>query len=1028
MGDSPSVIHRWGDDASPAEPAPVVRAGQVPLVGRSDVLARLRAEVDRAFAGEPRAVFLAGEAGIGKSRLLEETIGLVRATRRDAVVLVGRCVDERGMPPYLPWIDALRDGTGSRDATVAGELAALLPRLAGTEPLGGPRGSGLSPEQRKLRLFDAVTDALLRLAATRPVVLAFDDLQWSDAASNELLRYFFGRVSTVPLLLVCAYRSEEAGANRDLMRTVADLDRRRLLGTFPIGGLSAEEVGRLLAGLLPSRQPDDAFAHELTEHCGGTPFLVEEIVRTLVEDGAAAVDGCWHLPEKADGMPSLPLARGMAAIVERRLDRVGDEGRAILEVAALVGRQIPVDLVASVAGLDPDAVAALLDEAGRAALVRPVAPADVDAAAVGFVPDFAFVHDRVRETIDAGINPVRRRSLHARIAAAIEAAGAGTSGGASTGDLIRLATLTHHWRLARQPATAAAWARRLGDAAMRAHAHAEAARAFRLAVELAPPATGGDQATAAGLWLALGDAALAAGAGDAADAFVAAEACSAAAGDRAGVARARRRLGAVHARREEFDLAVAYLAAALALLTELAQEAGPADSGPVEAEMAEVLVDLGGIRGLSLGRYDDAIAAGREALELAVRRARQAPALEGRARLVLAQTLMRAGRLAEGHALLPMALTAALGAHDPTLAAEVTGALANYHYWTGDLAASERAARRRQELAVQGGDPYALRHVLPWLAMLAATRGAWGEAERLLAEAEARVAQLDSPEPRAFLRQIHGFALLLRGRPAEAVVVLQEAIAGFRCSGPNTLVWYLGSLATAYATAGDALAAAEVAAEVVELIDGLPPEALPRAAALADLGALAAMRGDRDAAARIYPQLARFAGQLHWVLVDRILGMLAALLGDLPAAERHFAAAAGLAAKGDIRPEAALVLAERGLALRRSPDRGARAKADPLLRAALDRLRDLDMAGEAARVAALLALSSPSSPGPNVGLSERELEVLALLAEGLTNREIGSRLGISEKTVTNHLTNVFTKANLENRAAAVAFAVRHGLA
>ena len=86
------------------------------------------------------------------------------------------------------------------------------------------------------------------------------------------------------------------------------------------------------------------------------------------------------------------------------------------------------------------------------------------------------------------------------------------------------------------------------------------------------------------------------------------------------------------------------------------------------------------------------------------------------------------------------------------------------------------------------------------------------------------------------------------------------------------------------------------------------------------------------------------------------------------------------------------------------------------------------MAGEAARVAALLAPSSPSSPGPNVGHSERELEVLALLAEGLTNREIGSRLGISEKTVTDHLTNVFTKANLENRAAAVAFAVRHGLA
>jgi DNA-binding CsgD family transcriptional regulator len=320
---------------------------------------------------------------------------------------------------------------------------------------------------------------------------------------------------------------------------------------------------------------------------------------------------------------------------------------------------------------------------------------------------------------------------------------------------------------------------------------------------------------------------------------------------------------------------------------------------------------------------------------------------------------------------------------------------------------------------------------VPWLAFLAGARGEWDEAARLLAEAAPQVARVDSPEPRAFLRKIQGFVLLMQGAHAEATAALEEAVAGFRPSGPATLVWYLGCLATAYQAAGEQRASEGIAAETAALVDALPPGSLPQAPALAELGVVAVLRGDRAAAACWYPRLLPFAGQLHWVLTDRVLGMLAALLGDQPAADRHFADAAALARRGGIRPELGLTLAEQGAARRQSPEPATRASAEPLLREALDLLRGLRMSADAARVAAMLRQPGGRPPPRRelpAGLSEREAEVLAMVVQGLTNRQIGARLGISEKTVTNHLTHIFTKADLDNRAAAVAFALRHGLA
>ncbi|HEU0113820.1 MAG TPA: LuxR C-terminal-related transcriptional regulator, partial [Thermomicrobiales bacterium] len=303
-------------------------------------------------------------------------------------------------------------------------------------------------------------------------------------------------------------------------------------------------------------------------------------------------------------------------------------------------------------------------------------------------------------------------------------------------------------------------------------------------------------------------------------------------------------------------------------------------------------------------------------------------------------------------------------------------------------------------------------------------------AEQALAEAERFVDRLESSEPRAFVQKIRGFSLSLRGKHAEATALLEAAMAGFRASGPGTLVWYLGCLAAAYAAGGDAAAAEHVAHEVRALIAAFPAGALPTAPALAELSLLAAQTGDRSEAARLYSALKPFAGQLHWVLTDRALGMLAATLGDSDRAERHFQAALALAERHGLEPELALTLAASGAALRRSGAKADRALAHERLRRALLALRRLNMTADADRVATLLDGTVPVvAAGRAIGdLSPRERDVLALVVEGLTNRDIADRLAISDKTVANHLTHIFTKIGVENRAAAIAAALRQRLA
>ncbi len=977
-----------GEHPSP----PPVPAGAVLTVGRERELVLVSLAIEHAVRGATHTLFLAGEAGIGKSRLLADAMQLMRDA--GGLVALGRCLDERGMPPFFPWVDALtnldeqlRHRLEPAGEPVIGSLATILLETD-AELSTSPGGA----EQRAFRQIIALSRALGKAASAAPILIAFDDLQWSDPASNQLLRYVATALVEAPVVLLGAYRTNDAEPSRELLRTLDELDRQRLVTTIRLLPITEDATQQLVEGLLGRAAP--ALGSAIHRQAAGNPFAIEEIVRAIAADERLATsmqEPAW-LPEPA----------GVLALIRRRVDRLDPAVRELLEIAALTGRDISIELVRRVSARTPDTLANLFDAAVQAGLIDTV-PDQPDRA-------YRFRHDRIRETIVAGIRPMQKQVLHARLAAAVR------ESRQFRDRLERSALLLHHLLLAGAQEEAAEAAEQLGNEAMHAHAFDQAAEAFSTALDMRR--AGADSVTPseeARLLLLRGDALLAASHPDAIAVLVEAEQCALASGDAVMAGRARLRRGRAHARREEHQLAVDALRSA----RESFAAAGRHDR---EALLADV--ELVAILGTSLGAYREAIEIGERTLATAAARPAD-PGLEAAVRLELAKTLMRAGQLAAGEAQLTPALGLALGAGALDLAAEISGAQANHAYWTGRLDLSERAARRRRDYAAQAGDPFAMRHARSWLATIAIARGDWAVARGLIAEATADVERIDSPEPAAFLRQLSGVIALSLGQLDEAVSCIEQAVSGFRQVGPATLPWYIGMLAHAYQAAGDVEAASEAVRDTERVIETLPAGALPVAPALAQLGAVAVLRHDLVAADRLYRALLPYSGQFHWVLIDRVLGMLARTLGDQAVAGGHLASAAAAALREGMRPEHALSMA--GLAFdaaRASESERTRAELDQ----AIARLRALGMEGAIRRLERLTGSGRAEAPASRpAGLTERELDVLRLVAQGMTNRDIGERLHISEKTVVNHLTHIYSKAGIENRAGAVMFAVRHGL-
>ena len=426
------------------------RVSSPEFVGRAAELEHLEAALGRAERGEAGAVFLAGESGVGKTRLLRELERL--AADRGARVLRGDCAAfGAGELAYAPLAAALRRLGRELDPAAREELlgpardalAPLLPELSATEPARAPTAGGDAFAQS--RLFGLLRALLDRLAAEAPVLFAIEDLHWADRSTLEFLGSLLRGLRDERLLLVCTYRSDELHRRHPLRPFLAEEERRELVQRVELEPFSRAELAAQVGGILGA-DADPELVARLHARCEGNAFFAEEL---LAASGGAA----GPLP------PSLHEALGL------RLEGLPADARAVLRVAAAAGRQSGHRLLATVTDLPEPA----LLEALRAAVTHHVLVHDSDG--------YAFRHALLEEAAYADLLPGERTTLHLALAEALSA-DPSLAGGAAA------AERAHHWRAAhRMPEALAAYVA-AGLEAERVSAFAEAGQHFERALEI----------------------------------------------------------------------------------------------------------------------------------------------------------------------------------------------------------------------------------------------------------------------------------------------------------------------------------------------------------------------------------------------------------------------------------------------------------------------------------------------------------------------------------------------------------------
>lgn len=379
------------------------------LVGRIVELERLEAAWKRARTGAGGIVLVTGEAGIGKTRLVDELAERVGAS--GGAVASGRCVEGAGAPAYWPWARALADLARIHAGGDLGDLVALagvaperlVPLLILLDDAAGQPAEppGRDPAQARFRLNEAVVQVLLALADRRPLLIVLDDLHWADPGSVLLLERLGPRLAGASLLVVGTFRDVEVAASQPLAGALAVIARGPVFDRVALQGLRQADLGPFIAQATGADASAElvAVVHARTE---GNPFFAAELVRLL--------DSEHHLADAAAAKRTR-VPTGVLDVVRQRLARLPEQTNAVLSVAAVIGDEFELALLEGVTGLDGEVALDALELALVSGLVDDVA---------GRPGWFRFVHALVRQSIHDGLSQLRRARLHVRIAEAIE--------------------------------------------------------------------------------------------------------------------------------------------------------------------------------------------------------------------------------------------------------------------------------------------------------------------------------------------------------------------------------------------------------------------------------------------------------------------------------------------------------------------------------------------------------------------------------------------------------------------------------
>ena len=499
-----TVEVRWeplGGTATSAVPLPG-RLGVRPqsgVVGRETETASLLEAFKRVVGGEGREVILiSGEAGLGKTTLVAETARAVFDA--GACVLFGHC-EEDLVTPYQLFSEALGYYVthAAEEQLVAhvdahgAELARLVPTLVSRIRDLPPTKASDADTERYL-LFAAVVGLLLQVSQAQPVVLVLDDLQWADRASLQLLRHLTASEQATRVLVLGTYRDSEISRSHPFLDTLAALRRQQGVSRIELAGLDDTGVMALMEATAGHSLGDDAvgLAHALYRETDGNPFFVSEVLIPLAETGAISqdADGRWIA---ATTLEETVLPDSVREVVGARVGRLGPDAERVLSMAAVIGRDFDLDVLARATKTSEDELLDVLDAAATVTLVRELA---------GASGRYSFAHALIQHTLYEDLGPTRRARAHRQVAEALEDL-LGDRPGTRVGELAR------HWFSATQPidlTKAINYARQAGDAALAALAPADALRYYAQALDLYPQATDPDPILGLDLAIGLGTA------------------------------------------------------------------------------------------------------------------------------------------------------------------------------------------------------------------------------------------------------------------------------------------------------------------------------------------------------------------------------------------------------------------------------------------------------------------------------------------------------------------------------------------
>jgi DNA-binding SARP family transcriptional activator len=547
--------------------------GQYQLVGRTAEWAILL-DTYATIGENGRVVALEGEGGIGKTRLAEEFLADARA--RGASTSVVRCYEGESDLAYSPFIAGLRAARLPERraawwarlpahwlievARLLPEMTALRPDLPPTPPLDGPGAQS--------RFFEGVSQLLLATFGeldsssgdSPPGVLFFDDVQWADAASLDLLSYLVRRLRGQRVCLLLTWRSGQTAAVQRLRHLLAGAARDGAANIVQLARLSRAAVQELLRSIAATGVPlPNNIDEQLHRETEGLPFFLVEYLNTIPLDNAGKAGQDWALPS------------GARELLRARLAAVSETGWQLLTTAAAIGRSFDFDTLRAASGRGDEEIVIGLETLIDQGLVVERPASGVSHATLS--PMYDFSHEKLRVLVYDETSLARRRLLHRRVAEALVGHGRGRR---AIGTLA--GQIAQHYRLAGQEALAAEFFKQAGEHARALYANTEALTHFRAALALGHPAT-------AALHTAIGD--LQTLTGEYGAALASYETAASLCG-RAGLAEIERKLGQVHDRRGEWDLAESHVRAALAILDyEAESQIEAVASSPLSVETSQ---------------------------------------------------------------------------------------------------------------------------------------------------------------------------------------------------------------------------------------------------------------------------------------------------------------------------------------------------------------------------------------------------------------------------------------------------------